>query len=56
MSELSTLSASLQFDDRVDIETEITSSEAAFILGRTFKELGAVKKLFAAKSCCHSVC
>ena len=49
MSELSTLSASLQFDDRVDIETEITSGEAAFILGRTFKELGAVKKLFAAK-------
>ena len=49
MTELRTLSASQQFDDRVDVETEISSAEAAIVLGRTFKELGAVKALFAAK-------
>ena len=49
MTELGTLSASQQFDDRVDVETEIGSAEAAIVLGRTFKELGAVKALFAAK-------
>ena len=49
MSELGSLSDRLHFDDRIDIETEITSSEAAIILGRTFKELGVVKQLFAAK-------
>ena len=49
MTELRTLSASQQFDDRVDIETQISSGEAAIVLGRTFKEIGAVKALFAAK-------
>ena len=49
MTELQTLSASQQFDDRVDIETEISSGEAAIVLGRTFKEIGAVRALFAAK-------
>ena len=49
MTELRTLSASQQFDDRVDVETEISSGEAAVVLGRTFKELRAVKALFAAK-------
>lgn len=49
MTELRTLSASQQFDDRVDVETEISSAEAAIVLGRTFMELGAVKALFAAK-------
>ena len=49
MTELRTLSASQQFDDRVDIETEIGSAEAVIVLGRTFKEIGAVKALFAAK-------
>ncbi|MDE0190454.1 MAG: ABC transporter ATP-binding protein [Gammaproteobacteria bacterium] len=49
MTELRTLSASQQFDDRVDVETEISSAEAAIVLGRTFRELGAVKALFAAK-------
>lgn len=49
MTQLRDLSASQQFDDRVDIETEIGSGEAAIVLGRTFKELGAVKALFAAK-------
>lgn len=49
MTELRTLSASQQFDDRVDVATEISSAEAAIVLGRTFRELGAVKALFAAK-------
>ena len=49
MTELRTLTANLQFDDRVDVETEISSGEAMIVLGRTFKELGAVKVLLAAK-------
>ncbi len=46
---LDTIERKVSFDDRIDIDTEITNREALVIVGRSFKLLGHVKKLFAAK-------
>jgi len=36
-----------QFDDRIDVETEISSIGSLTLIGRSFKLLLEVKKLFA---------
>jgi len=38
-----------QFDDRIDVDTEISSAEALTLIGRSFKLLAEVKNLFAAR-------
>lgn len=49
MSELQPARSDQQFDDRVDIDVEISSAEALVLMGRSFKLLRDVKALFAAK-------
>ena len=46
---LDTVDRQVRFDDRIDIDTEITNRESLVIVGRSFKLLSQVKKLFAAK-------
>ena len=38
-----------QFDDRIDVDTAISSAEALTLVGRSFKLLAEVKNLFAAR-------
>ena len=49
MNELKRAGSNQRFDDRVDINTEISSLEALVLMGRCFRLLRDVKVLFAVK-------
>ena len=49
MNELERAGSNQRFDDRVDINTEISSLEALVLMGRCFRLLRDVKVLFAVK-------
>ena len=49
MNELERAGSNQRFDDRVDINTEISSLEALVLMGRCYRLLRDVKVLFAVK-------